>query len=102
MPEKSREDHMVTLLCSDSDLDCVLNQQRIRANKEQRADSDLSGEQQMGGAVTCPLSFVSSKRAKSMPANARFVVLFGELRSLKSRVTGPRKQSLSKVIPFFP
>jgi len=55
---------MVKLLCSDSDLDCVLNQQRIRANKEQRADSDPSGEQQMGWAVTCPLSFVVPQKSK--------------------------------------
>lgn len=45
------------LLYSDLDLDCALGQQRVSANKEQRADSDPSEQKQMGWAVTCPLSF---------------------------------------------
>jgi hypothetical protein len=64
MLEKSREDHMVMLLFSDLDLDCALGQQRVSANKEQRADSDPSEQKQMGWAVTCPLSFVVQQKSK--------------------------------------
>ena len=63
MLEKSREDHMVVLLFSDLDLDCALGQQRVSANKEQRADSDPSGQKQMGWAVTCQLSFVVQQKS---------------------------------------